>query len=77
MEKEICGIIEKALGLRSGSVTIEDSMDTVPAWDSLGLLSILSALEERFGHGITALEELSSVRSVKEIVDLLKQKSFI
>jgi acyl carrier protein len=77
MEKEICRIIEKALGLEANSVTIDDSMDTLQEWDSLGFLSILSALEVRFGSKVAAIDALASVKSVKEIISILKRESII
>ena len=77
MEKEICRIIERALGLSDNSVNVNDSMETIEEWDSLGLLTILSALEERFGNKIAAIDEISSVRSVKEIISILKNRSII
>ncbi|MBU1932053.1 acyl carrier protein [Patescibacteria group bacterium] len=75
--EEIFRIIEKALELDAGTVGIDDSMDTISKWDSLGLLSILSALEQRYGGKVAAIEDLASVKSVKEIVDLLKRESII
>lgn len=77
MEKEICRIIERALGLKAGSVNADDSMNTVEKWDSLGFLSILSSLEERFGNKVAAIDDLSSAKSVKDIIDLLKRESVI
>ena len=76
MEK-ICRIIERALGLDVGSVSIDDSMDTIENWDSLGLLSILSALEEKFGNKIAGIDDLASVKSVKEIISIFKRESII
>lgn len=77
MEEEICRIIEKALGLEVDSVCIDDSMDTIEKWDSLGLLSILSGLEERFGNRVVSIDDLALVKSVKEIVNILKREEII
>ena len=77
MEKEICRIVEDALGLRAGSVTIDDGMDTIEKWDSLGFLAILSALEEKYGNKVAEIDDLSSAKSVKDIVDLLKRESVV
>ena len=77
MEKEICRIIEQALDLESGSVTIEDGMDTIEKWDSLGFLTILSTLEERYGNKVAAIDDLSSAKSVRDIVNLLKREAVV
>ena len=52
-------------------------MDTLKEWDSLGFVSILSALEVRFGSKVAAIEDLASVKSVKEIIRILKKESII
>ncbi len=77
MEEEVCRIIESALGLKVGSVRIDDNTKTIIQWDSLGLLSILSALEQQFGNKVASIDDLSSVKSVKEIIDILKRESII
>ena len=75
MEEKICRIIEEALEMEVGSVCVNDNTSTIEMWDSIGLLSILSLLEERFGSKIAAIEDLSSVKSVKEIIEILKRES--
>lgn len=75
MEEKICSIIEEALEIEAGSVCADDDMSTIEVWDSIGLLSILSLLEERFGRKIATIEDLSSVKSVKEIIEILQRES--
>ena len=77
MEEEICRIIAEAMELEAGSVNVDDNMDTIEEWDSLGLLSVLSALEERYGEKISTIEDLSTVESVKDIIQILKRESVI
>ncbi len=77
MENEICRIVESALGLKSGCVTVNDGMDTIKQWDSLGLLSILSALEQRFGNRVADIDALASATSVRHIIDALKKENII
>lgn len=75
MEEEICKIIEEALEMKAGSVCVNDDESTLENWDSLGLLSILSLLEKRFGSKIAAIDDLASVRSVKGILKIFKSES--
>ncbi len=75
MEEEICRIIEEALEMKTGSVCVDDDNSTLEYWDSLGLLSILSLLEKRFGSKIAAIDDLASVRSVKEIIEVFEKES--
>lgn len=74
---EICRIIEKALGIAPGSVSMDDNSDTIAEWDSLGFLNILSALEERYGNRVAQIDDLGQVRSVKGIVEILERESII
>jgi acyl carrier protein len=75
--KEVCRIVEQALELPEGNVTLADNMQTIENWDSLGLLSILVGLEQQYGSKVTSIESLSKVKSVQEIIDILKEESVI
>jgi acyl carrier protein len=77
MEEEICRIIEEALEMKTGSVCVSDDNSTLECWDSLGLLSILSLLEKRFGSKVAAIDDLASVKSVKEIAEVFEKESII
>ena len=74
-QSEILKIISKALDDGSGSaisISIEDSMATVSEWDSLGHLSILSALDKNLNA--TVMVELEYLKSdVNRLLSLLKQ----
>lgn len=74
MEAKICRIVESALALPAGSVTADGTMETIAGWDSLGLLSILSALEKEYGSRVAAIDDLSGVKSVREIVALFRRE---
>jgi acyl carrier protein len=61
--------------MKAGSVCVNDDESTLENWDSLGLLSILSLLEERFGSKIADIDDLASVRTVKGILKIFKRES--
>ena len=75
MNEEVCRIIAEALEVKR--VTPEDNVDTVEGWDSLGTLNVLMALEKRYGPKVASISDLAQVRSVKEILDLLKREAII
>lgn len=75
MEEEVCRIIAEALEVKR--VTPEDNMDTVDGWDSLGTLNVLMALEKRYGPQVASISDLAQVRTVKEILDLLRREAII
>jgi len=74
MEKQVCAVIENALGLKAGSVSLNDGMNTIKQWDSLGFLSILSALEQKFGNRVAKIDALSSATSVRAIIAVFKKE---
>lgn len=53
LEQRIIAIIQEALRSKDARhavrVTAEDSMETVPAWDSLSFMSVFTAINEAFG----------------------------
>lgn len=71
MEDRIIEIMSEALmgeDVNSGS-----TVDNLTGWDSLGHLSILSALDDACNGRIAAISEFNDVTSVKEIVNLCQQ----
>lgn len=54
-----------------GTVTPDTPRDAIPTWDSLGLLTLMAALNERFDIVMTA-EELGTMRSVNDILQVLR-----
>jgi acyl carrier protein len=54
------------------TLTIDDTKMSVAEWDSLGVLMLLSRLEEDHGIIVSA-DEMSGIQSVKEIFALLEK----
>ena len=71
MEKEIIKLVCNALEADSSEVSIETTSYDIDEWDSLGHLSILQALDEKYNDVTERVPELASVMNVKEIVDLV------
>lgn len=75
MDEEVCRIIAEALEVER--VTPEDSMNSVEGWDSLGTLNVLMALERKYGPKVASISDLAQIRTVKEILDLLRREAII
>jgi acyl carrier protein len=60
--------------VKTRSVTIDDTRDSLAEWDSLGSLLLLSALEEEHKIVISA-DELEAMRAVRQICDLLEKNN--
>jgi hypothetical protein len=52
-------------------------MLTVPGWDSLGHLKILSELDIRFQGRVARIEQIAEARSVKDLKALLRGEGLI
>ncbi len=74
---QVTNIIAKALGLPPGSVQEGDPIDSSAAWDSLGHLRILTALDKAFDGQAAKVSGLAKATSVKAIVTLLHEHRII
>ena len=63
-------VIEEALSVEPGTITPDSSPETVPAWDSMGLVKIVSAVEQAYGLRLSADEiiEFASVAGVRAVL---------
>ena len=66
--------LTEVLGVQSRTLTMEDTRMSVSEWDSLGILMLLSRLEEDHGIVVSA-DEIAKVESVKEICELLERNA--
>ena len=72
------GIPTKIIDLISSSlddtsISIDSTNENVTAWDSLGHLSILSALDEATDGKVSEIRDFNDVSSVIEIVRLFEK----
>ncbi|MDG2222789.1 MAG: hypothetical protein P8L85_15525 [Rubripirellula sp.] len=67
---DIVRIVEDALQVKSGSLSVDSVAKEVPAWDSMGLLAIMSVLDE---YGITfATGDTELLLSMPKIIQLFE-----
>ena len=66
--------LTEVLGVRSRTLTMKDTRQSVSEWDSLGILMLMSRLEEDHGIFVNA-DEIAKIESVKEICELLERKA--
>ena len=59
--------------LEDTSISIESTNENVTAWDSLGHLSILSALDGATNGKVSEIRDFNDVSSVIQIVRLFKK----
>ena len=66
--------LTEIFSIRGRVLTIQDTRDTVPEWDSLGDLLLLSGLDEQLGI-VSNADEIAGVSAVKEIVALMEKSN--
>ena len=54
---------------RIGTATVREE---IPGWDSLGTLSLIAALDERFDIHLSE-QDIEGLQSVKDILELLRR----
>ena len=71
MQEKIISILSEAL--MGEDVSVDSNTTNLAAWDSLGHLSILSALDNATGGKISEISEFNDVTSVSEILELCEK----
>ena len=72
-KEEVYKIIGQVLNMEAEEITAETSVETVPNWDSLAHINILTALDEKASGKIAEIEDFMDATSVQEICDTLVQ----
>jgi hypothetical protein len=75
IQEKLYNLIKTALEVES--ITIDDSIDTVEAWDSLAQLSILVAIDQETEGRASKITELATALSVKKLIDILEKNDLI
>ena len=71
IQTKIVDLISSALD--DSSISIESTNENVTAWDSLGHLSILSALDGATDGKVSEIRDFNDVSSVIQIVRLFEE----
>ena len=70
---EFLNAICKALSRDSGTITLDDTRDTIEEWDSVGHLGIIATIDGALGVSPDS-DDLRNFTSIRELVDVLKKK---
>ena len=76
-EKDIIKIINDAFEMYEKGVSMQSTMENTEQWDSLGHLSMLSALDREFDGRIATISNIAQADSVKKIIDILIENKLI
>jgi acyl carrier protein len=64
--------IARVFEIASDQLTTDTHRDDVPAWDSLGVLTLLAGLDSDFGIVLTD-EDIQAVKTVGDILDVMRR----
>jgi len=64
---------ESAFDIDPRTITLETSPDSVPAWDSMGHVTLASSLENTFGLTFD-VDDLMEMENVREICRVVQSK---
>lgn len=65
--------IAKVFEASPDQLTPDTHRDNVPAWDSLGVLTLMASLDSDFGIVLTD-DDVQSVKTVGDILDVIRRK---
>ena len=74
--EEILETVKTALEL-DRIPSMEDSVESIEEWDSLGHLSMLVALDEKLNGKAAKLQELGSCQNITQLISILKKNKLI
>jgi acyl carrier protein len=75
--KKIQTAFNAAFGVAPDSVTIDTTPRDIPAWDSMGHVSLISSLEQTFGlnFDVDEVMEMENVRQIVKIIGARRAKA--
>ena len=75
--KKIQTAFNLAFGVAPESITIDTMPKDIPAWDSMGHVTLVSSLEQTFGlnFDVDEVMEMENVRQIVRIVDAKRAKA--
>lgn len=72
MDKKLFKLVKSSLKIKS-TVNLKSSDKNIEEWDSLGHLSIISALDKATKGKTSKIPSLANASSVSEILEILKK----
>jgi acyl carrier protein len=71
-QREAVEWIAKVFEVSSEQLTPDTLRDDIPAWDSLGVLTLMANLDSDFGI-VLSDDDVQSVKSVRDILEIMRR----
>jgi acyl carrier protein len=68
--KDILAELEKLMELNQGTLTGNESLDNLPSWDSLAILTCIAVFQQRMGVVLDGMK-LSQARTVNDLLHIV------
>lgn len=72
LAQQVIALVADVMGVPVATVQLSSTPETIEGWDSVKHLSLIVALEERFGVALTP-EEMESITSVEQLFTLAQR----
>jgi acyl carrier protein len=73
--EKLIKLVENALEMQPNTISIDSNSENTEAWDSLGHLSILIALDKAFNGKVGKIQDMAMAKSIQTIMSLLDDNS--
>jgi acyl carrier protein len=74
--EDLFKIVAKSLNIKESKINLKTKDTDLEEWDSLGQLSIISALDKKF-KGKVRIDEIAAKSSINAIVSFLSKKKLL
>lgn len=75
-DSEITALLAEALEVDESALTPDAEIASIEEWNSLGWLSVMSLLDERFDVSLSA-SAIRSMRTVGDVIDHVRSKTAV
>ena len=72
-EMEVCAWLAEVFEEPAGALKVETPRHSIVKWDSLGVLTLMAGLDEKFDL-VVSDQEMSSMTKIGDVLALLRQR---
>ena len=72
-EEQVIAWLGEVFECRAEELTADRSRDDIPAWDSLGVLTLMAGFDEKFGLVMSA-DDMQKLQRVGDVLALLRSR---
>ncbi len=73
--QDFLGLIKDYLEIESSELTIDTELSSLPEFDSMGRMSLISLLDEQFGITLSS-SELGQIKSIRSLIEFIGPDKF-